>query len=715
MRTYLYRFYLYLRNLPSARKYLHLVPLPVRRLIVSKIRDRRAHSETLDIFDLDLPTRKFAEACIRVKDIEDRWRYRDDLIVEELVVTQKKSTYILEKDTTNASFVTSDLWDTLIGRVRPAEATKRQSALLISFMDWQNSNFNTHRISSCEIHKTRNETETTIYHRGKQPEITEVISQTLKNLKIFGLDPKQIVQFEIDQEIENSYVINSVLDPLSLDLKMIISDHYYSGKILQEICNALFEFERNDDFAIYSSADFGVTKSMDGKLFLAVMDSAQMKDWEHVGDNPWSDIECAKKHGAKTSLVTVIPGSSWNMHDLHIDLMSRDMSNSLCVDDLGRYLCDVATISYGLIGFAIEEALAHKANKVLYLSREGEFLSGAHKLLNKHLSKYSIPLLEPVHLPCSRSSILLASFGPDRIIEALEEISLQYPRMTVRTFCSTVGLSFELTNQIMESRIFSSTTLYATKFIYSDLLGDFVSQITDEVASNRIKIVSLLNQLEIIEGGFVVCDVGWRGSIQDALERIIEKRILGIYLGLRKPFNRKGFIENKKGLVFDEMRDQPASAIYDFVGPIERAFTLTDRQVSGYGISSDGSIVPIYSQNKEKIADWRFQAHQDHFEMIFNAVSSKWLSSGIFGSESKAAVSSALENWFLNPNIYHSDLWFSEKHGEEFGAGDNVHYLIEEPNKKWLSKAGKKEVLRAVRLSAWPLGYIRWISSGLGI
>lgn len=715
MSSRLYNLYLRLKGSPSARRYLHLVPLPLRRAIVGKLRSRSSELKDLDQFNLDIESRNFADACTRVDDLEDRWNLRQKLGVDELNPIPKRSTYSLDRTQIQAGFVTCDLWDTLIGRYRPAEATKRESALLVSFLDWQNNNYESKRILPTQIHKLRNKIESEIYKRGSQPKVRDILQLTINQSSIFGIDPDLISEFEVRQEIIHSYPVKSILDLVYNDVRYIISDHYYSSSDLTKIVTSLISLETRADLEIYSSADYGVTKAMDGKLFSVLVEKEIMKDWEHIGDNIWSDIECSRKLGAKVSLVKPVPGSSWNQHEIDVELMAREMSESLSLGELGKYLCDVSTIAYGLITFAIEEAILNKVSKVLYLSREGELLSTAHELLNKHLSNYAIPEILPIHIPCSRSSMLLASYGPDRIKEALDEISLQYPRMTVKTFTSTMGLSTELSISVIESYKSNQSTLQSTKSIYANLSEVVREQIKNEVAENRKKLKTLLSQLDLSKGDYVVCDVGWRGSIQDSIERLIGKRIQGTYLGVRRPLKAGVGNRNKKGLLFDEMRDIPASSVFDFVGPIERAFTISDRQVAGYAEKPNGSIVPTYSQNPEKISEWRIQANEEHFGKVFEAVSIKWLSCGFFGIETKQAVEVVLKDWQSKPNIYHCDLWFSEKHGEDFGAGENVHYVIQEPNNKWLGIAGKKEVLRAMRLSAWPSGYIRWISHGIGI
>jgi hypothetical protein len=715
MSSRLYNLYLRLKGSPSARRYLHLVPLPLRRAIVGKLRSKSSEMKDLDNFNLDLESRNFADACTRLGDLKDRWSLRQKLQVGELNPIPMRSTYYLDRTHIPAGFVTCDLWDTLIGRDRPAEATKRESALLVSFLDWKNNDYESNRILPTQIHKLRNKIESEIYKQGSQPKVREVLQRTFSQSSIFGVDFNEISDFEVRQEIIHSYPVNSIVDLVSKDIQYVISDHYYSSSDLKNIVTSLISSATRADLEIHSSADYGVTKAMDGKLFSVLIKKELMKDWEHIGDNAWSDIECSRKLGAKPSLVKPVLGSSWNQHEIDVELMAREMSESLSLGELGKYLCDVSTIAYGLVSFAIEEAVSNKVGKVLYLSREGELLTTAHKLLNKHLSKYAIPEIQPIHIPCSRSSMLLASYGPDQIKEALHEISLQYPRMTIKTFTSTMGLSTELSIDVIEGFKFNQSTLHSTKSIYGDLPEVLRERITHEVGENRKRLKSLLSQLDLSNGDYVVCDVGWRGSIQDSIERLIGKRIQGTYLGVRRPLKSGVGNRNKYGLLFDEVRNIPASSIFDFVGPIERAFTISDRQVAGYEEMSDGSIVPTYSQNPEKISDWRIEANEAHFGKVFEAASIKWLSCGVFGIETKQAVEAVLKDWQSKPNIYHCDLWFSEKHGEDFGAGENVHYVIEEPSNKWLGTGGKKEVLRAMRLSAWPSGYIRWISHGLGI
>jgi hypothetical protein len=209
----------------------------------------------------------------------------------------------------------------------------------------------------------------------------------------------------------------------------------------------------------------------------------------------------------------------------------------------------------------------------------------------------------------------------------------------------------------------------------------------------------------------LVCDLGWRGTIQDSLERIFRSATCGVYLGLYAPFKSQVSSPHggeKFGVIWNEVLDKQAPANFTFPGPLERGFTLKGAQTIRYVRNRQGKIVSEAVKNdSQKHLSERQASFKEHYPDILKSVAQTFLSFGSFSADTHKIAVSTIASWYENPSTEQADLWFLEKHEEGFGAGDNVHYRNNFPNEKWLGKNLRKTVEKAAQDSFWPQGFLR--------
>lgn len=689
-----------LRNNQIIRNLFFRLPLYLRIFIIKKI----------------FPAQEF----VRIKSHENEFNFSDfsnDLISNELfdkmlqssklawpeiVVEKKKSEYVLDlEDISECRILTFDVWDTLIGRYRPAESVKRSSALYISLNDWKDRNFIGKRVPVENIYATRNNIESELVSKNGESLLQDLTFKLKKALNL-NFNVNDAVDFEIQDEVENSYIIEVVekLYKSFQNEKLMISDFHLESENLGKILNDLgivVEFSK-----IVTSGDYKQTKRDRGALFQK-SGLSQAIGWAHVGDNPVSDWENAKLHGAKIARVKKVSKNAWHSHDFDYSKLAADLAGFLGGTKEIRYLCDVASLAFCLCTSAIERAITLDLKKVVYLSREGETLATAHNEITRSNIFRLIQQIEGVHFPVSRSAVVMASWSDD-VEKGLKEISLQYPIMNSKAFIETLGLPSGF-NEII-SRNFSPLENFRTVEAWHRLDNAAQFSIKEYLSTQKLLILAYLKQNDINPFNSLLCDIGWRGSIQDALSRIYGNNFNGQYLGIFKSFNEIRTFD-KFGLIFDENRSIDAPDFLSFFGPLERAFTLSDKQVIRYK-KNGASTMPVFHDKSDKINPQRVSFMKKHFSKTTKLISDILLSAGIFGEESKEFAECTLKNWIINPNIYHAGTWFDEIHHEGFGAGDSVHYLNQFPSDEWVGQPIDR-ILRSHSKSAiWINGYLAW-------
>ncbi len=690
------------RNNPTLRGIYFRLPLKFRVKIRNKFAKRVAYKkfeQNLPIYDFSrIPDVKISEAHIvqAGRQISCDWTFKSP--------NKTKSRYHFEniQSVEATDLISFDVWDTLIGRYRPAEGVKRATALKMSIEDWIKRGYSTPRLSTSIIYESINNSEALQYQSSGESCLDKTLDEVIQHLNL-NVSKSEIFEYQIEDEIEGSYFIPESISVLDLEAKrkVLVSDFHLESKDLARILE-IIDVETTG-FELETSRSNLETKRNEGALFRK-LGFDQINQWMHVGDNQISDWKNAQRLGAQVIKVEKLSTNSWHGHEVEQKQLCHDFATFLDSDDSSSYLIDLASISYGLCTSAIELALKVGASKVVYISREGEVLCQAHLSLLQNLTKLGLREITPIHFPVSRSAIVMASWTNFEEI-GLAQIAKQYPIMSTKALIETLGLPPELHYLIL--RTFSPFERFRTIDAWKRLDMPARLEINEYLAVQRGLIAQLLRDLGINSYNSVICDLGWRGSIQNAIERILETPLSGQYLGIFNPFDNQvhGL---KQGLVFDETRGIEQPTYLRLLGPIERAFTISNRQVTGYK-QSGACVVPVLSLLPEKLNPDRIKLINDHFATTFSIVADSLLSVGLFGYESTDFVKSTLEKWFSHPTQFHASTWFDEEHAESFGAGGDVHYLNHFPDNSWITKSLRNVVRRNATDALWAEGYLEWL------
>lgn len=672
---------------PLARRLALRLPWNVRRWVRAKMVDHPHEIVSKEQTDLVL---RLKEALMgrEETDLAKRWDWKV-CWVEPSRGTSRYSFLDSSGELWRAGLVTVDFWDTLISRVRPAEGVKRRSALRAMLLEAAYSR--DFRLPS-EHHAIRLTAESRYVSAEGEASIRRVLGE------LYPSNFEALVDHEVEDE--KTYTRPTEVQRRLPAGFVVLSDHYLSAQDLRLISKH-HEIECQE---IIVSSEFRKTKRR-GDLF-SVVAQPSSGPWIHIGDNQHSDVTMSRRNGAIPILVTAANGTSWNGHELDSHALSADLYEHLGLkDDASKLLADVSVIALSLVTFAIEEWLrGPRERTICYLSREGHVLQWAHTLLEPHLKDMLETFPRACHLPVSRTS----SFGPSWVSDlegGLSTLENQYPLMTGQGFVWTLGLGTNIALEVIHQN--PGRSLRSPTGIWRGLRPSTQKAILAHLQSQHSMLRELLIEKEP-SANYVFCDLGWKGSIQDALERVSGVQSAGVYLGLRGLKNSR---KNKRGLVFDESRGKSAPPWADFVGPLERAFTLQQNTVMGYE-RGDGRVLPILSQIDDGPSAGRANYFQTLFPSVFNNVADAMLSVGFFGSDLEKFTNATLSRWMTQPTQAHASVWFDEFHSDAFGAAERVHYAKSTPNPEWLSALGFKNAVQAMQQSLWPQGFLAWTPVG---
>lgn len=689
------------------------LPLSLRIVLVSFVKKKMSpKSNFLDLrTEVDRREQR-VERIFQTEELHEKWSKRFGRFHTKTLQSppqRMKDSYSCSVRIKDEAVLTVDMWDTLIGRFRPAEAVKRSAAMNLSLEHWRTIKYEDKRISAEKIHDLRLSIESDFSLRGIEPSIFQIYEKLIE--KCFKIQDKELITkaitYELHDEISHTYKVSEIAQIIHKNDYDVVSDHFYDSSSLKFILG----HHGLTPNSVISSSQVGISKRNNGELFKQFSFYGN-ENWTHLGDNPFSDFQYPRELGANSALVVKNNTLPWHGNDLEFDSLMDSLPNFLSLQSFNRVHCLVSQLSHCLVTFAIETALQSNKSKILYLSREGKTLYDFHIENLSHYQKLGVEKIQPVYFPASRTSLFMASYAGSlaSLQLGLKALSVQYPIMDLSTFCSTLGLDNSLESTVLKH---SSGKKNSALHIFNNLPSSIMSEIAGYLSNQKLLIKSHLESLGISSNDVVYCDIGWRGTLQDCIHRILgeEGIALGTYLANWAPLI-KNSKSKKLGLLNVCSSNEEVESLTEFPGPIERIFTTLDKSVSHYNLSESGTLEINY-RNSEACIQERIDSYSSNFSFIAEAVGKQMLSLGVFGYETASIAKHLIERFYSNPDFYEAATWFEEVHGESFGAGLETHYKVISPDTFWGKPGSKKDIFHALTLSRWDSGYEAWLQTDL--
>ena len=453
---------------------------------------------------------------------------------------------------------------------------------------------------------------------GLEAVMEEWVRRVFKGLKPPGQLVQNLVRLELEMEIRRSEadpLIEKFLEDHPADQTVFLSDFYMSGPMLGTLLTSK-GFGSLASSGIVS-CDVGLNKRS-GRLYkhLHELYGVAASEHVHIGDNTWSDVEAASGHGIKAVHYAPI--------DLHAQRLAREAlfgTRAAMFDALRKQVIQTSTVAaqeYQLgqssaflvgaeaaplfVGFALwiaEEATARGLDKLHFLTREGEFFHRVFETLfpDRWLAGHVVPeagVLELSRIATFAASLKSASmedagrmwslFGVQRLEGLFLTLGLDPHELAEPLALAGLALHERLQNPASDPRL--------VRLFQSPV---FAAALEASIARKRSLLSGYLETRGLGAGQRVgIVDVGWRGTIQDHLAKILPKtEFHGFYLGLRRFVNEQPENGRKTAFGPDENLEKSISPLFESFAVLEMLCMAPGGSVVGFEFNAQGKISPI--------------------------------------------------------------------------------------------------------------------------
>ena len=609
-----------------------------------------------------------------------------------------------------ADLVTLDVWDTLITRPWPADSAKYHVAgIMLPCLEELGYAGDTAQLvamrgkaefdlASRQIGADGEPTGEYTAEEAWRGVLEEVLHDAYRDHAV-GLIDKAV---HAEEAWEISFVQPVGLGVAALSLAraagkqvVLVSDYYLGEPTLRRIL-----FAAGIDttgLAVEVSSDHGASKRRGGLLRmirerLGHSASAHL----HVGDSHGSDVLPQIQTGGVALQISVLDPSRPHPGGLTPDMLHRSflapyslmpppqsaaspadsgwsrLAGSSARQAIRRSAPPYAVIPTLLVDDALRLADERGATKVFYLSREGALLSRVHDAVAATLRSD----VGAQHLRVSRLALFLASMRSFSFDELMRMFRM-YPHMTPRALFTSLGVSGPSKGLL---------AVLAGRLGFGwDVPVDWVSEreraeelitcqpiqaiMAHEQAQSREGLLAYLESVEFFDGPTVVCDLGWRGTLQDMLVAATGYDLHGQYLALLPFLNAQPERSTKRASILDANLGEDPSWIENHVSAVERFCTGPVPTTTGY--TTDGRPVEL-SDMSFAIAGATSLLEQLHDTVVESAP--EWVRrsrSASFGvAAMRASAMAATRTLIENPSLPLVLPLATQSHDETFGEGN---------------------------------------------
>lgn len=577
--------------------------------------------------------------------------------------------------------ISFDIWDTIIKRKCHPEEVKLYTAkyLLLKYEEYLKDEYK-------DIYKIllkRDEIEANICKENKENgkddecKIIEVFKKLQEDIFKENYEDisKELLQEEIEQEKRVIYINPEILPIFDKykDLKMYcISDFYMDEKSLRELLDYLklpIKIEK-----IYSSADYLLNKRT-GNLFKKAEEDLKItpKEHIHVGDNQYSDIEVAQSLGIKTikmnkSQFEFIPEQGRKMN-YNLNMVKKDKN-----EDIFNAGVDLAPLIYFFVYSIVEYAIKNKIKKVYYFTREGETFIKIHEIF-KRQNPFGVEIPECEILEVSRMATFSASLNEFSINELMRLWS-QYRKQSMSTLFKT--LAIDINNYTKYFKEYDIDIKEDIQDPWFDLRiqklfknKEFTENVNKELQSKKTELLKYFKEQKNIENDdeqMFVVDIGWRGTIQDNLAYIFDKKqIEGYYLTLYDFYNLQPENTKKNSFIDDiKIRDNEVASMITLIEWIYNPGTGSTIEYK------DGGAIRKAKEKERNVVSKYIKPLQDGMFAGAKVINEYMTYHPYEAKETKKVVYDLIKDVKVNPSPSLLEAYYSMVFNDTFGTSEYI-------------------------------------------
>lgn len=358
------------------------------------------------------------------------------------------------------------------------------------------------------------------------------IEKVFKYVDCQGKSKKDVIEKELQIEVQNlkqnqeMYKIYKYC--IETKKEIIITSDMYMNKDTISLILKKCGYPKFD--SMFVSSEFEKSKYK-GDLFDEIKKQYVRKKVLHIGDAKRSDYLNAKIHGLSAF----------------------------------RYKADYSRNKYYGIGYRrfgnlfsafkiwLDDNMdTSEYDHIFFLAREGLFLKKIYGL-DKATD-------DSIYLYVSRRSLTVPRLYHNNKYEDLEKIIVFSSAFTAKTFLNRLGLEKTDEEILNKTGISPTHIFYKNSYLSDEKLRNLYAVFYDEIVLNaKSEWTNLIQYLKnnSFEGRVAIVDIGWNGTMQNALQNIINEanlavnRLDGYYLGINaqniKHGSARGFLyENKE-------------------------------------------------------------------------------------------------------------------------------------------------------------------------
>ena len=434
-------------------------------------------------------------------------------------------------------YVSFDVFDTLIKRnvQRPHDIFRLVELKYNKDNNEKIQNYVKYRIEAEQKAKTKFENGECTFNSIFE-ELENIYSEeTVSKLKMLEL------------ETENEYCIQNkdfydtykkCLD--NIKKIIIISDMYLSKDVIENILN---KNGINNYEDIFVSSEIKLNKH-NGTIYPYVLRKLNIKKNQiiHIGDSKRADYIMAIKSGIKAILIPKRINKLKYYNEKEYEKLNDNeklsyrtietfINNNMPISENTYYKLGYEVLGillYGYTNWLIKELKAKKINKIFFLAREGACLKRAFDIIND-------TKIESKYLYTSRRSTRVPLLKYINNFEDVFKIVKMRKITDIKSFFINVGLDVTRYSELLSKYNYNETTNIKN----IENIGQFFEEIKPDIIENAKKeeknLLGYLKQEEFT-GVLAVADVGWEGTMQNALSSLSAKfglnaDITGFYMG----------------------------------------------------------------------------------------------------------------------------------------------------------------------------------------
>ncbi|MBR6033842.1 MAG: HAD family hydrolase [Clostridia bacterium] len=615
--------------------------------------------------------------------------------------------------------ISFDVWDTIIKRKCHPEETKLYTAkyIYLSCNDKLVKDY-------ADIYKIllrRDEIEEKFVrqkasqHEDEEYRILDVLNELQKD--ILGCDTpdvelsKEWVRAEVEQEKRVTYINPDILPVFEKykDLDMYcISDFYMSGEDLEEIINNLnlpVKFKK-----VFCSSDYLLNKKS-GNLYKQAEKELNITPAEHihVGDNDYSDIQIANSIGIETIKINKTPPyfEPKRERNFKFDFSQIKKDDTTIENRLYNLGTELSPLLYFFVYNIVEHAIRNKINHVYYFTREGEKFIKIHEKFEAR-NPFGVTLPTCSLLEVSRMATFSASLNNFSIGELLRLWS-QYRVQSMKALFKTLAIDITQYQKYMDKyEINIEEDIYEPWFnikvqkLFRD--EEFVNSVNEKLKEKRQQLIEYFENQNIVnDDKKILCvDIGWRGTIQDNLAYIFNKKTIeGYYITLfdyynAQPKNTKKykFIKNKDVILQDVA---PALTVFEMI------FSSNTGSVIEY---KDGIAIRKAKKEETEIVQKYITYIQEGIFAGADIINEYMEIHPFEASEFDRYIENLVTNVRKNPNKDLMEVYYKLVMNDTFGTGK---YVDKNGNK--LSLLGRLNIFKCrkqLQNETWKEAYIKY-------